>query len=308
MRMNRRRKERADCRSLKKGYYHLSTDGRWEGSLFYTKEQYAYGMCLIGILTLLFDIRIYSFTLMSNHVHIILSGTGSACLDAFDYLRRKISARLVKDGYPPLPEDYWFKLVPVDDPEQMKRDFIYVDRNPYEKHICVPGGYPWGTGYLHYSFVGDMLIGDRAGTLSGRELERRTGTRMSFPEHWQFHPQYGLLPASFIDNSLFTKLFRVPKEYLTNLVKDYESAVQVARSLDESPEYSEEETRDIVETLLQKYYANSSLSKLSPDKKGRLAVILKKEYDMPESIIAHSLGFSEHLVFQFLRSKDYGKR
>lgn len=279
MRMNRRRKERADCRSLKKGYYHLSTDGRWEGSLFYTKEQYAYGMCLIGILTLLFDIRIYSFTLMSNHVHIILSGTGSACLDAFDYLRRKISARLVKDGYPPLPEDYWFKLVPVDDPEQMKRDFIYVDRNPYEKHICVPGGYPWGT-----------------------------GTRMSFPEHWQFHPQYGLLPASFIDNSLFTKLFRVPKEYLTNLVKDYESAVQVARSLDESPEYSEEETRDIVEKLLQKYYANSSLSKLSPDKKGRLAVILKKEYDMPESIIAHSLGFSEHLVFQFLRSKDYGKR
>lgn len=306
--MIRRRKDREQCCQLKKGYYHLVTDGWKDGFLFHTKLQYAYGMIVMGLLTLLFDIKIYGFTLMPNHVHIIVSGTGSECLKAFDYLRLKLSARLVKDGYAPVPDDYWFKLVPINSQDQMRSLFLYVDRNPYEDGISVPGGYPWGSAYICYSFVTQMITAPAANTFSLRELERITGTRKAIPSHWQFHPDYGLLPISFVDTSLFEKLFNSPKDYLSRIVKDYESAAKVASSIGEAIAYSKEEMDDIVKRIVQLYFSGKRLSMLTNDEKGKIAVMLMKDYNMSDTQIASALIMSEHLVAQFLRAKDYGKR
>ena len=305
--MGRRRTEREQIRKLKKGYYHMSTDGWQEGLLFYTTAQFAYGMIVLGLLTLFFDVKIHSLTLMPNHIHILLSGTGSACLDAFDYFKKKLSAKLVKDGYPPLPEDYWFKLVPVESPEQLMNAFIYIDRNPYEKEMCLPGCYPWSSSYLHHSFLGPMITGRRADTMNAHELAKLTGTRKPVPGHWQFHPVLGLLPSSFIDDRPFKRSFKRPKEYGVRLMKDYEAIVKVAKSLDETPEYSPEEVRDIINRLLQSRYSGRQMHYLSNDEKGRLAVLLATDYLMPVELIAKHIGLSEHIVRQFLRAKDYGK-
>lgn len=301
----RRRKEREHYRQLKKGYYHLSTDGWKDGFLFHTKSQYAYGMTVIGMLTILFDVKIYSFTLMPNHIHIILSGTGVDCLGAFDYFCKMISARLTKDGCQPLPEDYWFKLVAIEDPQQMKNNIIYVDRNPYEQAVCVPSGYPWGSAYLHFSFINKMIAGKRADSYSRRELDRITCSRKPIPDHWLFHNEYGLLPSSFVDDSLFSRLFHTPKEYESRLVKDYEAFVKVARSLEESVEYAIEEAEEIVSTILRDYYSGRKFDKLSNDEKGQFANILTNKYNMSETLISSALNVSEKLIRQFLRAKDY---
>lgn len=306
--MIRRRKEREEIRQRKKGYYHLSTDGWKDGKLFHTTSQYAYGMIVMGLLTLLFDVKIYSFSLMPNHVHIVLSGTGAACLDVFDYLRQKLSARLVKDGYPAIPEDYWFKLVPIEDEKQMKELMIYVDRNAYEIGISVPCGYPWSSGPLHFSQLGTLVRGQSADTFSKRKLTEMTGTSKPIPPHWEFHPQWGLLPASFVDNRLFLKLFDGPKEYESRLVKDYEAFVHVARSLGETLDYSKEDYAAIVEHLLHEQFSGRGVWQLSNDEKGRLAVLLMKRYDMSAAQISEALNMSEHLVRQFLRAKDYGNQ
>ena len=264
----RRRKERQDIRNLKKGYYHLSTDGWKDGLLFHTKEQYAFGMIIIGLLTLWTGITVYSFTLMPNHVHILLSGNGEACLKAFDYLRNKLSARLVKDGYPPLPEDCWFKLKPVEDPEQMKIELLYVDRNPYELLLCVPSGYLWSSSYLHYSQLGTMIKGRRADTISKRELEEMTGSRITIPPHWEFHPILGLLPTSFIDNNLFLRLFINPKDYETRLVKDYEAFVKVGKTLGETPLFSETKSMTSSTSYCWAFFPDDSSNNCPMMKKG----------------------------------------
>lgn len=306
--MARKRSERDHIHSLKKGYYHLSTDGWGDGFLFHTTEQYAYGMAVTGLITLRFDITIYDFALMPNHVHLLLSGTGTSCLAAFDYLKQKLSARLIKDGYQPLPDDYWFNLRAVDNPEQMKNNFIYLDRNAYELQQYIPSGYPWGAGYLHYSALSDMISGTPASAFSRRKLEEMTGSRIPIPSHWQFHPKYGLLPSSFVDNSLFLRLFKGPKEYESRLVKDYEAFVKVSRSLGEKPAFSSDEVKDIVSHLLQNYFSGQPLRRLSNEEKGRLATMLAKDYDLSADAISPALGLSEHLVQQLLRAKDFGKQ
>lgn len=306
--MARRRKAREEIRGLKKGYYHLSTDGWKDGFLFHTPAQFAFGMIVIGLLTLTTGIAIYSFSLMPNHVHILVSGTGAACLKAFDYLRSKLSERLKKDGYPSLPDDYWFKLTPIDNEEQMQNNFIYVDRNAYEQLLCVPTAYPWSSSYLHHSLLGKMIKGRRADTFSKRELEELTGSRIAIPPHWEFHSDLGLLPSSFVDNSLFIRLFPNPKDYESRLVKDYEAFVKVGKALDETPVFSENEVRDIVDRLVLDLFPGRKVRQLSNDEKGRLTTVLMKNYNLTAPVIAGALDVSEHIVNQWFRAKDYGKQ
>lgn len=306
--MKKTRKERQKYQEWKKGYYHMSTDGWKEGLLFNTVSQYVYGMIVVGLLTLRYNIKIYSFSLMSNHIHILLSGTGRECVEAFGYLRRKLSARLIRDGFPPPPEDYWFKLVRIETPEQMRNNFIYIDRNAYEKLLCVPTAYPWSCAYLHFSLLGEFITGKRADSFSCRELERITGTRTPIPAHWQFHPTLGLLPVSFVDNSLFSRLFRSPKEYEIRVVKDYEAYVKVAESLDECPDYTPEEMTDIVNTIIRNQFRRQEIKQLTNEEKAKLVVRLVSDYKFTTLQAASVISQPEYIVKQFLRSKDYGLR
>lgn len=305
--MEKYRKERNEYRKMKKGYYHLCTDGWKDGNIFNNIAQFAYGMILMGLITLRYSIVIYDFILMPNHIHIILSGTGNDAVEAFLYLKRKLNVRLVASDYKPLPEDYGFKLIPIEDKTQMRDLIIYLDRNHYEKGLAVPCGYPWGSGYLHYSLFAGLLHGKRVTEFGSKEMEALTGSRIKLPKHWEIHPVLGLLPKSFVNTGLVKKLFKGPKDYMTKLVKDYESFVSIARKCGEEVEYDSSELKDIISQTLLSDFGGRNLSQLSSDEMARLAVKLSKQFDIKAQTIADNLGVSIHLVNQFLRSKDYGR-
>ena len=299
------RKKRDSIRTMGKGYYHFCTDGLKGGKLFYTSAQFAYGMILIGLITLKFNVRVYAFVLMPNHIHIILSGTGENCLDAFDYLRKKISIRLTQDGYHPLPPDYGFVLIPITDLRRMKSEIAYVLRNPLEKNISLPYGYPWGSGWLCHSAMACYYKGTPVSDMSKREVKRLFTTCDSIPPHWEYSPERGLNPAGFLDMSLTDKLFPTPKDMETFLVKDYESYVRIANDLGESVEFSPSEIKDIVTGVLQARFSGRSLDSLSEDEKCKLAVELANRYNLSSFEISRSIFIKEHIVRQVLTSKDY---
>jgi len=237
-----------------------------------------------------------------------MSGVGKECVRAFAYFKGKIGRRLVKDGYPPLPKDYGFKLTPIATEEQMKTDFLYLARNPYEKHVSVPGGYLWGTAWLHHSQFEKVLMGTCARDLSHRELIRLTGSRFTIPDDWQFHPKLGLLPSSFVNNRLFYKLFPTPKDYETRLIKDYEAVVKRSQSLGDEIDFSPEEIDDLVHQLIIDQFQGKFIKDLTGDEKGQLCGILDQEYHLSPEQIAGALRMPKYLAAQFLRSKDYGTR
>lgn len=301
-------KERKEYLSWRKNYYHLSSDGWQEGKLFHNDAQFAYGMTLVGLLTVRFKITVYDFTLMDNHIHILLSGTGAECCLAFDYFRMKLSARLVKDGFPPLPPVYGFKLKSVKDEDQMRINYLYIDRNALERGLCVPGGYPWGAAYLHCSQMSKYMQGVSAASLSKNKLEQMTGTRTPIPPHWQFHPELGLLPESFVNTSLFKRLFPHPKDYQTRLVKEYEAFVKLGQSLQENVYFTEQEVHEMVGQVARTLFPGKQIQALSNDEKGKLCVTVVSRFSLTPAQIAGALSMPEYLVKQFLSSKDYGKR
>lgn len=298
------KKARAEIRAREKGDYHFCTDGLKGAKLFNSVAEYAFGMILLGLICIRYSITIYAFSLMPNHIHIILNGTGDACLQAFDFLKRRFTARLKKDGYPPLPEDYWFKLVPIETPEQMKSEILYVLRNALEAELGMAEGYVWSSGWLYYSDFLEILKQQPAPPMTLKGRNKWTGGEDEIPESWHFHSYLGLLPDAFVDTSLVLKLFPAPKDLQTALVKDYETFFQIAGRLGEMVSFNKAETEGIVSQTLQKRFEGRRLRELTDTEKGKLAIILNREFGLSSYQISTSIYVREVTVRQLLGSKE----
>ena len=306
--MDARRKRHLEYRKKPKAYYHLCTDGRPDVLLFRNEDEFARGMTAIALVALKYGVQIYIFELMPNHIHLILSATGDTCVDIFEYLVRKISRQLVADGYPPLPGDYDFRLIDIEDIQSFRNHCLYAVRNPYEKGWCIPGGYPWGSDYLLFSQWGDYVKGKRAGEMSQRKLRQITGSKIEIPAHWEIHPMLGILPKNYVATDKVRQCFPDVKRYMTQCIKDYESFVYVADSLGEDFVYSTDEADGLLQGLLREQYAERPVSELSADDKCRLAVILNEKYRVKSPVVSQILRLPLRIVSQTLRSKDFGSR
>ncbi len=300
------RKQIQEYRSLPKGYYHLCTEGWREGLLFNDKNQYAFGMCTIALLNVKFGVQIITFELMPNHIHLLLSGTGSQCVDCFYYIFSRINIKLKKDGYPKLPEDYGFKLIPAKDNLTLKKVIVYIARNRYEKGLCTPTGSLWGSSYLYFNMATSFIRGTKVKDISTRNYKEIMGTHLQLPPEWEIHPELGVLPSCYVRMDKVSRLFPSVKDYVTALVKDYESYSNIAKQLDEELEWSDSEIIDIIKQQIQQDYPGEELPSLTKDKKGRLAVQLISKYNIRADALSPLLGLPEYIITQFLNSKDYG--
>lgn len=303
--MNERMNRRAKYRSWKKGYYHLCTDGK-KAILCHDDAEYVNLVNTIAVLPQKFPVKVHSYEVMRSHVHLLLSGRGSDCVDAFDYLKYRASRRLREDGHPHLPKDYDFRLIPIEDEEQMRRNIVYMDRNAFEVQAVIPGGYLWGSSMMFYSQVPGLFNTVRAGDLSARKLWKILGTRIPVPEDYLIHLPTGMvLPQSFVDTKVFYKVFPTPRHYQTALVKDFEGYVMVADQLGETVCFTQEETDIIIEQTLQQDYQGAKPDQLTTDERFRLASALQKKYRLPVEELAAGLLLSVKMLAQALRSKQY---
>ncbi len=306
--MNLRQLQSREYRAYPSGYYHLSTDGWAEGKLFHTPEQYAFGVASIALATIKFGVRVIAYELMPNHVHQVLAGTGQQCMDCFYFLVSRINRRLKQDGYPPLPDNYWMKLVPVEDKESLRRHITYLARNKYEKGDCTPCGHLWGTGYLLFNQFAEHIKGEKVKDMRVREVERLVGSRIPLPAYWEIHPAFGILPRCFVQWEKAKIQFSGVKDFMTALVKDYEAYVSVSDSLGEEIEWSAEEAKDILWRLCHQLFPQKNLYSLSADEKCRLAVKAVETYHLTKPQLSSILNLPEFIIKQAVNSKDYGTR
>jgi hypothetical protein len=260
----------------------------------------------MALVAVQFDVQIISFELMPNHIHIILNGTGETCLAVFLFLRRRIIKRLKEDGFPLPPDDYWFKLKLLPDDKALRQEIIYLARNAYEKDIAIAGGYPWGSSYLLFSRIAEYIRGVRVKDMKDLDIRNAIASRIKLPDSWEIHPELGILPKNYVHIKVVRSLFNSAKEYLTRLVKDYESAVHIAEELGEEINLSREELNEILYKKAGEMFPGKLVKNLTPEDKGCLAVALEKQYTLSVPTLAEMLFMPERTIAQFINSKDYG--
>lgn len=304
--MNRTTRE--EYKALPVGDYHLCLD-RLEGRfLFYDEQDYRLGMAGVALAHLKFGVKVYAFELMANHAHLVLRGSGEQCVRVFSLLKRRISEQLIRHGRLPLPDNYGFILKPLPDKEALRSEILYVVRNPYEKEYCTPGGHRWGSGYLYFNELASLHGIDKVSALQIQQVRAMAGSKETLPPDWMLHPFLGVLPSNFVDVKAVESLFESVKDYHTRLVKEYETAVKIARSLGETVSFSSCEVRDIVNTELRNSYPGRLFSTISKEEKCRVAVRLYESHGLDSHQLSKALYMSELTIIQAIRSKDYGVR
>lgn len=304
--MNRNTRE--EYKALPDGDYHLCLD-RLEGRyLFYDEQDYRFGMAGVALAHLKFGVKVYAFELMTNHAHLVLHGSGEQSMRVFSFLKRRISEQLISHGRMPLPDNYGFILKPLPDKEALRSEILYVVRNPYEKEYCVPGGHRWGSGYLYFNELASQIGGEKVSKLQKLQVRALTGSKEVLPPEWILHPVLGVLPSNFVDVEAVESLFESVKDYHTRMVKEYETAVKIARSLGEAVSFSQCEVRDIVNTELRNSYPGRLFKTISQEEKCRVAVRLYESHGLDSHQLSRALYLSELTITQAIRSKDYGVR
>lgn len=231
-------------------------------------------------------------------------GGGEHCVAVFDYVRSRINKRLVADGHPPLPKDYDFKLIPVEDEDQMRNNGIYIARNASEVMNIRPGGYLFGSSMAFYSDLPRLFETIRAGDLSVRTRRKMFQTHVPIPPNRLIHPGLGMvLPQSFVDMDVLYKVFPAAKEFETRLVKDYEAFVEIADQMGEEITFSVEEAKDIVKQELM--MEGRKLSELSNDDRCALAVRLNRKYRLDAVTLSQAVFIPARIISQALKSKKY---
>ena len=287
--MTKRQKRYAQYKTYPHGWYHLVTDKtKW---LFHTPEEFVFGMNTIALCALLYPVRIVRFELMGNHIHIVLEGTGAACLKVFFYIRKRLGV------------DLDFQLIPIEDKAQLMNTLLYVDRNPYETDLNVlPGGYPWGTGGLGFRL--QPPGGVRADTLSKAYLRRILRSDVEIPGDFRVDTELGMvLPASFVDTAFFEQVFGTASFYLTRFVKSLEAFLHLADQAGEDLPISPAEVDSLIEDQLRENYGGNRFRYLRAWEKEKLVQTLANQYRIPPATLAERLDLPVYLVGQMIRSK-----
>ena len=287
--MTKRQKRYAKYKTYPHGWYHLVTDKTvW---LFHTQEEFVFGMNTIALCALLFPVRIVRFELMGNHIHIVLEGTGAACLKVFFFIKKRLGV------------DLDFKLIPIKDVDHLATVILYVDRNPYETDLNVlPGGYPWGTGGLGFRMQSPG--GVRADTLPKAYLRRILQSDVEIPGDFRVDTELGMiLPVSYVDTAFFERLFGTASFYLTRFVKALEAFLHTADESGESIIFSTAEVDSLIEDQLRENYGGNRFRYLHAWEKEKLVQTLANQFRIPPATLADRLGLPAYLVGQMIRSK-----
>ena len=287
--MTEKQRRYAKYKKYPHGWYHFVTDKTvW---LFHNQEEFVFGMNTISLCYLLFHVRIVRFELMGNHVHIVLEGTGAACLKVFFYIRKRLGL------------DLDFQLIPIKDEEHLATVILYVDRNPYETDLNVlPGGYPWGTGGLGFRMQPPR--GVRADTLSKAYLRRILHSDVEVPGNFLIDTELGMiLPESYVDTPFFERLFGTASFYLTRFVKMLDSFLHTADECGEEVTFSTAEVDSLIDDQLRTNYGGNRFRFLKAWEKEKLVQTLANQYRIPAATLAERLGLPVRLVGQMIRSK-----
>ena len=283
----------------------MCTDGK-KGIICHDDAEYVYMVNTISLLNLLFPVTVHAYEVMRSHLHLLVSGRGAACVAVFDYIKRRINKRHRENGHPPLPEDYDFRLIPVEDEEQMRNNTVYIARNASLVMDVRPGSYLFGSTMVLYSEVFRLFHTVRAGDLSVRTLRKMFNTMLSIPPERPIHPGLGMaMPQGFVDMEVLYRVFPTAAEFETKLVKDYEAFVEIADKVGEEMVFTVEEARDLVDMELMK--ESRRLIDLSTDERCQLAVDLNRRFRLDALTLSRTLFIPARVISQSIKSKRYNK-
>ena len=271
-------------------FWHVCTDGTKIGDIFCTDDDFRKGMIALAVCIILFrEVRLVTFELMNNHVHLILSGNENACMEYFEIFKGKLK-RLFKRGEHVVDwTNFEAQFIRIPDLKALRNEILYVHRNAYVVNSkYTPFSYPWGGGCAYFLPVIEMLPVKPLKDIGFNKARALTHHRNVLEiADLKFVGDVPFIP-SFCRADIGQSIFRDARTYFYSLTREVEAFGQIASRLKDQVFLTNEELFKVASNCAQECFSKK-LAMLTPDQKIELARKLHYEYNASNDILRRVL-------------------
>ena len=280
-------------------YWHLCTPGQLSGILFSSKEDYVYAMNLIALCAALYlrRVKIYTFQVMSNHLHFVLSGSKENVLVFFDEFHRRLHRFYASGKELHKLRGFKCNLFEINDMNYLRNVIAYVNRNGFvvNRHVT-PFSYLWGPNRFFFFPDSDFDAVVPIAKVSQKERQRIFRTHYNdFPDNYFFTNGY-ISPVCYCHISECEAFFHDAHQYFHYLSRRVESFSEIANQLGDKIVYTDDEVFSAAIALSVKNYDIKKLGALGPDQRTELARNLHFTYHASNKQICRVLGLDKAFV------------
>lgn len=279
-------------------YWHMCTDGNCQCIIFTCPEEMRTAVNILGVLAASMpDIRIYTFELMNNHLHIIFCGPKEKGEELFRMLKKRLRRYFAGQKRIVDLSGFECSFFPIENLQSLRNEIVYVNRNGYlvnPEHT--PYTYPWGANSVFFNPVLALLPSDSYNSLSVREKrclchsnDVCVSCNLSVYEGM-------ILPSSFCWVTEAESFFRDAHHYFHMLTRNYEAYGAIAGRIHDSIFLTDEEMYAAVSALCWKRYGVRQPSLLSGKEKVEVARLMHGEYNASNRQIRSILKIAAEFV------------
>lgn len=278
-------------------YWHLFTSGKETPQIFKKEEDFGFAMNVIAQTALKYnEIKILTFELMGNHLHILVEGPKEQVLASFSFIRKRLG-RGLKDSFPDsLPTGFAPSLKEVTSLEAMRNTIVYINRNGFVADANhTPYSYPWGAGSYFFGLLHshDTTFQD---TTTKQRFNMFHGRIPDIPDDWPMASEGYLIPTGYCAIQFAKSMFRNAHHYFSMLCKNVEGYSGVASEIDDEEYLTDSELFSQLSTILRERYQSASLRELSKAQRLDLTRTLHYELRSSNSQIRRVLGLTLYEV------------
>ena len=272
-------------------YWHIYTNGTIMQNIFCSKEDYNCGMWQLAIAKCIAKgVKLLTFELMSNHVHLVAAGTKDDCEKFFKLFASRIKHIFTRLGKVIDWSRFQYEILPIDSLTALRNEIIYTNRNAYVANAnYTPLSYLWGGGcayfnpfleYLQIKAFSQLPIQKQRQILHSRDTS--AFARLYIWEDSVFIP-------SFCDISLGESMFQDARKYFNSLTRNAEAFSQIASRIKDTMFLTDDELYAVTTAYIDKEYKTTQIKLLSPQQKIDTSKHLHFKYNATNSQIRRIL-------------------
>lgn len=280
--------------------WHICTPGENTEVVFSRDQEFSYGITLLALCVAKLNLKILTFELMSNHYHIIVSGSYSDCLTLSRNYQRRLMRYFSESGRPVNLSNFICENpIRISSLDMMRNEIAYVNRNGYVVNSSyTPYTYPWGCGKLYFTNFDSMIPSQGISEFSIRQQRAIFHTKtLNLPLNYRIRNGQ-IIQSSFCHIADGEKLFRHAHHYFQTLTRNAEAFSEIAKRLDDKIFIPDNEIFSIVMNLCRKNFGHESLNMLSSQQRIETARVMRFKYNASVKQIKRILKLDDSILHE----------
>lgn len=280
-------------------FWHMCTPGHLSGILFSTEEEFVFAMNLVALCSAIAGekVRIYTFQIMSNHFHFVLSGSKCDVQQFFCELKRRLHRYFAYKKDAAKMKGFACNLFEICDISYLRSVIAYVNRNGFVVNRKVtPLSYQWGPNRFMFS---DLFHFEQMRPL---ECVPQRERQKIFHTHFNDFPNSYFLVNGYVSPVCYCKIadcerfFYSSHHYFSFLSRRVESFAAIAEELGDVLTFTDDEIYLAALSYSAKHFNEKSLKSLDKSQKLELAKLLRFNYNAVHKQIARVLSLDIKFV------------